>query len=151
MDAKFSPRVKDVINLSREEAIRLGHDHIGAEHFLLGMIREGDGQAIRVLKSLDVEIDQLQNQMENAVNSGKIARVNAIEQIPMTKQAEKILKITYLEAKIFKSDTIGTIHLLLSILREEDCLASRILNRFGVNYSNVKMKMEQMVILGVKK
>ncbi len=144
MDAKFSPRVKDVINLSREEAIRLGHDHIGAEHFLLGMIREGDGQAIRVLKSLDVEIDQLQNQMENAVNSGKIARVNAIEQIPMTKQAEKILKITYLEAKIFKSDTIGTIHLLLSILREEDCLASRILNRFGVNYSNVKMKMEQM-------
>ena len=144
MDAKFSPRVKDVINLSREEAIRLGHDHIGAEHFLLGMIREGDGQAIRVLKSLDVEIDQLQNQMENAVNSGKIAKVNAIEQIPMTKQAEKILKITYLEAKIFKSDTIGTIHLLLSILREEDCLASRILNRFGVNYSNVKMKMEQM-------
>jgi ATP-dependent Clp protease ATP-binding subunit ClpC len=82
--------------------------------------------------------------MENAVNSGKIAKVNAIEQIPMTKQAEKILKITYLEAKIFKSDTIGTIHLLLSILREEDCLASRILNRFGVNYSNVKMKMEQM-------
>ncbi len=144
MDAKFSPRVKDVINLSREEAIRLGHDHIGAEHFLLGMIREGDGQAIRVLKSLDIEIDQLQNQMENAVNSGKIARVNAIEQIPMTKQAEKILKITYLEAKIFKSDTIGTVHLLLSILREEDCLASRILNRFGVNYSNVKMKMEQM-------
>jgi ATP-dependent Clp protease ATP-binding subunit ClpC len=143
MDAKFSPRVKDVINLSREEAIRLGHDHIGAEHFLLGMIREGDGQAIRVLKSLGVEVEQLQVQMEGSIKASGIARVSAIEQIPMTKQAEKILKITYLEAKIFKSDTIGTIHLLLSILREEDCLAARILAKFGVNYYAVKNNMDR--------
>ncbi|MFA6277335.1 MAG: ATP-dependent Clp protease ATP-binding subunit [Pedobacter sp.] len=109
MEAKFSPQVKDVISFSREEALRLGHDYIGAEHLLLGLIREGDGMAIK---------------------------------IPLTKQAEKVLKITYLEAKIFKSDLIGTEHLLLSILRDDDNIASQILLQYSVTYEIFKQEVE---------
>ncbi len=115
MEAKFSPRVKDVIQYSREEALRLGHDYIGTEHLLLGLIRDGDGVAIKLLKELTVDTVKLRRSVEDAVK-GTIGTNVHIGSIPLTKQAEKVLKITYLEAKIFKSDVIGTEHLLLSIL-----------------------------------
>src|SRR5688500_476686 len=119
MEAKFSPRVKDVISYSREEALRLGHDYIGTEHLLLGLIREGEGMAIKILKALEVNLADLRKSIENAVK-GSSAGSNKLTNIPLTKQAEKSLKITYLEAKLYKSDIIGTEHLLLSILKDED-------------------------------
>src|SRR5690606_41956106 len=103
MDANFSPRVKDVISYSREEALRLGHDYIGTEHLLLGLIREGDGMAIRILENNDVDTSRLRRSIEEAVKGTSITSAN-LGNIPLTKQAEKVLKITYLEAKIFKSD-----------------------------------------------
>jgi ATP-dependent Clp protease ATP-binding subunit ClpC len=141
MEAKFSPRVKDVIQYSREEALRLGHDYIGTEHLLLGLIRDGDGVAIKLLKELAVDTARLRRSVEDAVK-GTIGTNVHIGSIPLTKQAEKVLKITYLEAKIFKSDVIGTEHLLLSILRDEDNIASQILMQFNVNYEIFKGEVE---------
>ena len=141
MEAKFSPRVKDVITFSREEALRLGHDYIGTEHLLLGLIREGEGMAIKILKSLGINLNELRKSVENSVK-GSSASINNLSNIPLTKQAEKPLKITYLEAKVFKSDVIGTEHLLLSILKDEDNIATQILNQYGINYDIVKEELD---------
>ncbi len=142
MEAKFSPRVKDVISYSREEALRLGHDYIGTEHLLLGLIREGDGLAIKILRNVGVDTGRLRRSIEEAVKGTASTSTN-LGNIPLTKQAEKVLKITYLEAKIFKSEIIGTEHLLLSILRDEDNIASQILQQFHVNYDVFKSEVEQ--------
>lgn len=136
MDSNFSNRVQEVIRLSREEAIRLGHDYIGTEHLLLGILKEGEGVAITILKNLEVSISELKKSIEEAVpHTGATLTIG---NIPLTKQAEKVLKITYLEAKLFRSAVIGTEHLLLSILREDDNLASQILHEYEVNYENAK-------------
>lgn len=137
MEAKFSPRVKEVIQFSREEAIRLGHDYIGTEHLLLGIIREGEGTALTNLKNLDIDIIRLKKSIEDTIR-GTATTVSNLGNIPLTKQAEKALKITYLEAKIFKTETIGTEHLLLSILRDEDNIASQILGQYGITYEFFK-------------
>ncbi|GAA0880044.1 ATP-dependent Clp protease ATP-binding subunit [Algoriphagus jejuensis] len=142
MEAKFSNRVKEVISLSREEALRLGHDYIGTEHLLLGMIREGEGVAVSILKKMGVPLDELRNAIERAVKGTANHSVKNMANIPLTRQSEKVLKITYLEAKIFKSQLIGTEHLLLSILRDEDNIATQILNKFEVNYDSVKEMLE---------
>jgi len=142
MEAKFSNRVKEVITLSREEALRLGHDYIGTEHLLLGMIREGEGIAIGIMKKMGVALDELRTTIEKSIKGTATHNVKSQAQIPLTRQSEKTLKITYLEARIFKSDLIGTEHLLLSILRDPDNLASQILSRFQVNYDSVKELLE---------
>ncbi len=142
MEAKFSNRVKEVISLSREEALRLGHEYIGTEHLLLGMIREGEGVAMSLLKKLGVSLDELRQSVEQATKGTATHNVKNLANIPLTKQSEKVLKITYLEAKIFKSELIGTEHLLLSILRDEDNLATQILDKFDVSYDVVKELLE---------
>jgi len=142
MEAKFSNRVKEVISLSREEALRLGHDYIGTEHLLLGMIREGEGVAVGVLKKLGVPLDELRAEIEKISKGTATHEIKNLANIPLTKASEKVLKITYLEAKIFKAQLIGTEHLLLSILRDADNLATQILNKFDVNYETVKEMLE---------
>ncbi len=139
MDSNFSNRVQDVIRLSREEAIRLGHDYIGTEHLLLGIIREGEGIAIKIFKNLGVDAAKIKKTIEDTVRQA--GGTLTVGNIPLTKQAEKVLKITYLEAKLFKSDVIGTEHLLLSILREDDNLAAQILHQLNVNYESVKSEL----------
>ena len=143
MEAKFSPRVRDVISYSREEAIRLGHDYIGTEHLLLGLLREGEGKAIQTLKSLDVDLTRLKKSVEESIkNTATHKKVTG--NIPLTKQAEKVLKVTYLEAKIFKSDLIGTEHLMLSVLRDEDNVAAQIISQYAVTYENFKEQLEDI-------
>ncbi|HLV43164.1 MAG TPA: ATP-dependent Clp protease ATP-binding subunit [Brumimicrobium sp.] len=145
MEAKFSPRVKDVINFSREEALRLGNDYIGVEHLLLGLIREGEGLGIRVLKEFNLDLEQIRYQIESYLNKSTNSSAKDLTNIPLVKQAEKVLKITYLEAKLFKSTVIGTEHLLLSILKDENNVACRTLNKYGVIYDNVKDEIEAML------
>lgn len=141
MEANFSNRVRDVISYSREEALRLGHDYIGTEHLLLGLIREGEGMAIKLLVNLGLDLQKLRKAIEESV---RVTNTNVnIGNIPLTKQAEKVLKITYLEAKLFKSEVIGTEHLLLSLLRDEDNIAAQILSRFGVTYEIVRQELDQ--------
>jgi ATP-dependent Clp protease ATP-binding subunit ClpC len=144
MEAKFSPRVKDVISYSREEALRLGNDFIGVEHLLLGLIREGDGRAIQILNEFHLDLKQIRQEIELLLAKNSKKQTLALTNIPLVKQAEKVLKITYLEAKLFKSPMIGTEHLLLSILKDEDNVACRILNKYGVIYDNVKDELETM-------
>src|SRR5690554_2741177 len=141
MEAKFSPRVKDVISYSREEALRLGHDFIGVEHLLLGIIREGEGTAVQILKGIGVNLKELRTVIEASIRSST-AKAGNLGNIPLVKQAEKVLKITYLEAKLFKSPTIGTEHLLLSILKDEDNVATRALMKFSVDYETVREELE---------
>ena len=136
MEGNFSNRVQDVIRHSREEALRLGHDYIGTEHLLLGLIKEGEGIAARILKNLDIDLFQLKQKIEESTHQ-KVAAAQ-MGNVPLTKQAEKVLKITYLEAKICKSNIIGTEHLLLSILKGEDNVAAQILEQFGVTYDAVR-------------
>lgn len=137
MEAKFSQRVKDVLSYSREEAIRLGNEYIGVEHLLLGIIREGEGLAIRVLAYLNANIPELKKTIETSiVNDSKRPKAN--ENLPLVKQAERALKLTYLEAKLFNSELIGTEHLLLAILKDEDNLVTRTLKKFNIDYDLFK-------------
>jgi ATP-dependent Clp protease ATP-binding subunit ClpC len=147
MEAKFSARVKDVISYSREESLRLGHDYIGVEHLLLGLIREGEGIAIKIIKQANIDLKKLRKELESKLPSNSGKPLNS-GNIPLMKQAEKVLKITYLEAKLFKSNMIGTEHLLLSILKEEDNVASQILNKFKIDYEYVKDELELMMEQG---
>ena len=137
-EARYSNRVKEVLSLSREEALRLGHEYIGTEHLLLGMIREGDGVAISILKKLKIPLDELKTEIEQATKGTATRNVNNLASISLTRQSEKVLKITYLEAKVLKSNIIDTEHLLLSILRDSNNLATRLLEKFNISYDTVK-------------
>ena len=150
MDAKFSPRVKEVISYSREEALRLGHDYIGVEHLLLGIIREGEGIAMRMITSSGINSKDLRKKLESKLDSGQLTEVKNSGNIPLLKQAEKVLKITYLEAKLFKSNMIGTEHLLLSILKEDNNIASSLLKEYNLNYESVKEELDIMTESGYK-
>ncbi|CAM3201278.1 ATP-dependent Clp protease ATP-binding subunit [Empedobacter stercoris] len=137
MNDNFSQQVKDVISYSKEEALRLGHDQIGTEHLLLGIIRDGEGKAISVLESLNVDLDEMRQKIEN-LNPAKETPVNTIKNLSLTKQAERALKTTFLEAKLFKSPTVNTIHLLLCILRNENDPITKLMNRLDIDYNTVK-------------
>ncbi len=143
MEGNFSNRVQDVIRLSREEALRLGHDYIGTEHLLLGILREGEGIAVKILRNLNVDLYKLKKTIEDTVRSSGMTMT--IGNIPLTKQAEKVLKITYLEAKLYKSEVIGTEHLLLSLLRDDDNIAAQILNQFNVHYDVVRNELDSVI------
>ena len=143
MDGNFSNRVNDVIKLSRDEALRLGHDYIGTEHLLLGLIREGEGIAVKILKNLGIDLFKLKKAVEDTVHSSNSPIT--IGNIPLTKQAEKVLKITYLEAKLYKSEVIGTEHLLLSLMRDEENIAAQILVQFSVNYDAIRRELDNII------
>jgi len=143
MDGNFSDRLQDVIRLSREEALRLGHDYIGTEHLLLGIIREGQGVAVRILRNLDGDLLKLKKAIEDTVRTS--GGTLTIGNIPLTKQAEKVLKITQIESKIYKADVIGTEHLLLSLLRDEDNIATQILHQFSITYDSARAELNAML------
>ena len=144
MEAKFSPRVKDVISYSREEALRLGNDFIGVEHLLLGLIREGEGKAITILKEFNLDLAHVRKEIEAGLIKSQVSFQQPSANIPLVKQAEKVLKIMYLEAKVFKSSLIGTEHLLLSILKSTESIACQILNKYGILYENVMEELENL-------
>lgn len=143
MDGNFTDGLTTVIRLSREEALRLGHDYIGTEHLLLGIIREGQSVSVKILKNLGCDLARLKRTIEESVRS--TGGTLTIGNIPLTKQAEKVLKITNIEAKIYKADALGTEHLLLSILRDEENLATQLLQQFGVSYEAVRSQLNEIL------
>ena len=145
MEAKFSQRVKDVLSYSREEAIRLGNDYIGLEHLLLGIIREGEGMAIQILAYFGVDLAKIRKEIELAVATAETGQAKSTENIPLIKQAERALKITYLEAKLFNSDLIGTEHLLLAILKDNDNIVTKAFQNYGVDYDAVKDELKAII------
>jgi len=134
MDNNFSAQVKEIISFSREEALRLGNDFIGTEHLLLGLIREGDNTAVRILKSFNIDLYELRKEVELAVKDKTGKNIANINSLPLTKQAEKVIRVTVLEAKALKSPTVETEHLMLSILKNKENIATQILNQFDVDY-----------------
>lgn len=140
MEANFSDQVKDIIKHSREEAYRLGHDYISPEHLMLGLMREESSVAVNILKDFNVDLDEVEKNISKAI--GVSGTLSKMAKIPLTKQAEKVLKISQLEARHFKSKLIGAEHLLLSILRHKESLVAQILRKYGVNHEAVKRQME---------
>ena len=147
MDDNFSPRVKDVIAFSKEEALRLGHDFIGTEHLMLGLLRDGDGKAIDILNSLDIDLNHLRRKVEilSPANPAHQMVSNEKKNLHLTRQAERALKTTFLEAKLFQSNAINTAHLLLCILRNENDPTTKLLNKLKVDYDNVKEEFKAMI------
>ena len=144
MEAKFSQRVKNVLSYSREEAIRLGNDYIGLEHLILGVIREGQGMAVQIMSDFNIDIDNFKTEIETSISSNNKSDKKP-ENIPLIKQAERALKITYLEAKIFRSDLIGTEHLLLAILKDENNLVTKSFHKKGIDYQSVKEEVKAII------
>ena len=147
MDDNFSPRVKDVIAYSKEEALRLGNDFIGTEHLMLGLLRDGDGKAINILNTLKTDLQQLRLKVEN-INPSTPSNSSTIsdkKNLHLTRQAERALKTTFLEAKLFQSSSINTAHLLLCILRNENDPTTKLLNKLKVDYDNVKDQFKLMI------
>ncbi|MFM8450015.1 MAG: ATP-dependent Clp protease ATP-binding subunit [Haliscomenobacter sp.] len=140
---RFSPKVKQVIARSREEAIRLGHDFIGTEHLMLGIVTEKESLAVKVLESLDVDASELRQLLEESIQRIPAASTQLnVGTLPLNKQAEKVLKVTFLEAKMLKSEEISPEHLLLSILKHKENPASRILTQFDIDYDIYKAELE---------
>jgi len=143
MNKKFSPEVKKIISISRDEAIKLGHDYIGTEHLLLGIIQDRNSIACKILESLDVPFDELSKFITESI--GSASRENTsfnVGSLPLDKHAEKVLKVTFLEAKVFKNDEISPEHLMLSILKHTDNLACKILRKFGIDYESYKNELD---------
>ncbi|AIN73977.1 ATP-dependent Clp protease ATP-binding subunit [Flavobacterium psychrophilum] len=139
MDDNFSPRVKDVITYSKEEALRLGHDFIGTEHLMLGMLRDGNGTAISILNNLSIDLNHLRRKVEtlSPANPNVIVSNNK-KNLHLTRQAERALKTTFLEAKVFQATSISTAHLLLCILRNENDPTTKLLNKLQIDYDVAK-------------
>ena len=139
MDDNFSPRVKDVITYSKEEALRLGHDFIGTEHLMLGILRDGNGKAINILNNLSVDLDHLRRKVEILSPANPNIEIsNEKKNLHLTRQAERALKTTFLEAKVFQSNSISTAHLLLCILRNENDPTTKLLNKLKIDYDTAK-------------
>ena len=148
MDDNFSSRVKDVISYSKEEALRLGHKQIGTEHLLLGMLRDGGGKAISILNSIEINLDELRKKVEllnPAIIDSTSIGLNEKKNLHLTRQAERALKTTFLEAKLFQSTNINTAHLLLCILRNDNDPITKVLSKMDINYDSVKEKFKSMI------
>ena len=140
MDSQFSPRIKDVLSYSREEAIRLGNESIGLEHIFLGILRDGEGIAIEILTNLSVNLQEIKQSIEEKLRTGK--DIDAQASVQLLKSAEKALKLVYLEARAFNSPTINTGHLLLALIKDKDSLISNILSEYHINYYILKSRLE---------
>ncbi|MCL5247441.1 ATP-dependent Clp protease ATP-binding subunit [Cellulophaga sp. 20_2_10] len=147
MDDNFSPRVKDVIAYSKEEALRLGHDFIGTEHLMLGLLRDGNGKAINILDALEIDLDHLRRKVEilSPANPNSDNLQKDKKNLHLTRQAERALKTTFLEAKLFQSSSINTAHLLLCILRNENDPTTKLLHKLKVDYDNVKSEFKSII------
>ncbi|MDA3906786.1 MAG: ATP-dependent Clp protease ATP-binding subunit [Bacteroidales bacterium] len=142
MEAKFSQRVRDVLSYSREEAIKLGNESIGVEHLFLGILREGKGIAFHLMAEMGMDLIKIKKLIEKSIkNEDRL--IPSQEGIPFVRQAEKTIKLTYLEAKLFKSELVGTEHLLLAILKNEENLVTRLLVSNGLNYKKAVVELSQ--------
>ena len=137
MDAKFSPRVRDIMSFSHNEATRLGNAYIGLEHLFLGMLKEGGSCAIQLLNNLNLNIEVFQQKLEASIKVVNPVKTTS-ESLPLTKQAERVLKYTYIIAKEFRSEMVRSEHLMLAILHERNNIISQNLEFEGITYENFR-------------
>ena len=140
MDAKFSPRVRAILSLSHQEAKRLGNAYVGLEHLFLGMLQEGGSSAIKMLENLNLNIEIFTKKLEASVRTSNPNPTNNLA-LPLTKQAERVLKFTYIIAKEFRSEIVRSEHLMLAILHEKNNIISQNLEFEGIDYDNFKQEL----------
>ena len=140
----FTERVRKVLAMAREEAARLHHEYVGTEHILLGLIREGEGVAAAVLQNLNVDLDEIQQKIEDTVKKGKAAQATGPD-LPYTSRAKKVLELAMAEARELNHSYVGTEHLLLGVLREDDAVAAPILHSHGVKLDGVRVAIDTML------
>ena len=140
MKANFHKKLQAVIQLSKEEAIRLGHAYIGSEHLLLGIFRQGDNKVIEILQSLNIDPNEIKSHIEEQIRTSGGTMI--LGTLPFTKRAERILKNTYQEARDLNADVVDVEHLLLAILREQEGIAADMLAQFSIDYEVVRDEME---------
>ncbi len=144
MEAKFSPRVKDMISHSRDEAVRLSNEFVTPEHLLLGLIKLNEGTAINILNEFQIDLNQIKTDLEKVLKKSTVGNLLNTN-LPLLKQTENIIKQSYLEAKQFKAVIIGTEHMLLTILKHENAAACQVLNKYGIMYENAKDEYEAIM------
>jgi ATP-dependent Clp protease ATP-binding subunit ClpC len=144
MEAKFSPRVKDMISHSRDEAVRLSNEFVTPEHLLLGLIKLNEGTAINILNEFQIDLNQIKTDLEKVLKKSAVSNLLNTN-LPLLKQTENIIKQSYLEAKQFKAVIIGTEHMLLTILKHENAAACQVLNKYGIMYENAKDEYEAIM------
>lgn len=144
MEAKFSPRVKDLLSHSRQEAFRLRNEFVSAEHLLLGLIKLNEGTGLRIVHEFQLDLEAIKLEVDILLERQAVSKLENAN-LPLLKQTENIIKQSYLEAKQFKSSVIGTAHILLTILRYEDCAACKILNKYGIMYENARSEYENIL------
>jgi len=144
MEAKFSPRVKDLLSHSRQEAFRLRNEFVSPEHLLLGLIKLNEGTGLLIVHEFQFDIEVIKLEVDKLLERQAVAKLENAN-LPLLKQTENIIKQSYLEAKQFKSSVIGTAHILLTILRYEDCAACKILNKYGIMYENARSEYENIL------
>ena len=148
MNNMFTDRVKKALQFSREESARLGHDYIGTEHLLLGLVKEGQGVAIAVLSNMGIQLDALKRSIEDAVQTTSGSMV--LSDVPFTPMAKQVLEIAAIEAREMNNNYIGTEHLLLALTKNKNGIAAQILSVFGTDYKSVKEEVTS-VLSGNKK
>jgi ATP-dependent Clp protease ATP-binding subunit ClpC len=143
MNYNFTDRVRKVLAMAREEAVRLQHDYVGTEHILLGLIREGDGVAAEVLRNLAADLDDLLRLVEDNIRPGKSS--TPIGELPYTTRAKKVLEYAMAEARELNHSYVGTEHLLLGLLREEKGLAAKVLGQLGIGLDEARAEMLKLL------
>jgi len=149
MNQDFSQRLKDVLSYSKEEAMRLGNQHIGNEHLFLGILRNDSGKAIEILKTLNINLDIVKSELENRLRTDTAVDLNIPNNLQLYKSAERTLTLVNLEAKALKTKTVGTEHLLLAILKDENNIATQMLASYKVTYRIVKEELEKKDIMNM--
>ncbi|MDR1667190.1 MAG: ATP-dependent Clp protease ATP-binding subunit [Bacteroidales bacterium] len=144
MDSKFSQHIKSVLSYSKEEAMRLGNPYIGTEHLFLGILRDGESEAVEILQSMGIDLHNVRKRIEDKIRPATFQHIPETNEIPLLKSAERALKLVYLEAKAFKSAEVKTEHLLLAILKDETSYVTQLLNKMDIDYFSVRRCMEEV-------
>lgn len=142
MDAKFSQRIRDVLSYSKEEAVRLGNSHLAVEHLFLGILRDGEGLAIDVLLNLGIDLLEIRQAVESRIKQNQAINSVEIDNLPLLKNTERVLRLVHLEARSLKDNLIDTGHLLMAILKDENNYATQLLNEKRVTYDSVRRELE---------
>ncbi len=143
MDQKFSPRVQDIMQHSREEAVNMGNPYIGLEHIFLGIVNDKDSNAVQILKNLDLDIEAFKQKLEASIKTNNVVLGNA-NNLPLTKQAERALKFTYIVAKDFNCEQVASEHLMLAILHDDNNIVSQRLEYEGITFNRYKKEVEKL-------
>ena len=143
MDQKFSPRVQDIMQHSREEAVKMGNAYIGLEHIFLGIVDDTDNNAVQILRNLELDIEAFRQKLEASIKTNNTVLGNT-DNLPLTKQAERALKFTYIVAKDFNSEQVASEHLMLAILHDDNNIVAQRLEYEGITFNKYKKEVEKL-------